>query len=234
MLLRREADAEASVVEVDHVVERRREAVVEVGRARRQARRIGPLNLPMSAHLPVISARPGSVVCTVAPVVSVAQRVERQVGRAPRRRGEADVDRQRAPSDCRRWACRGRSCRCRRWRVIAELVVEPVDAGDGDRLGVEERLAARDCAARAVGAVGLAGRAAPAVVEVKTCGVERRRARRRIAAEHVVDAEMEGDGGEDCRAAVALLGGQVAGVVVGGRGGEQRRLEAPRSPTAAR
>src|SRR5262249_37377141 len=34
------------------------------------ARRIGPLNFPMSAHLPLIMARPGSVVCTLSPVDS--------------------------------------------------------------------------------------------------------------------------------------------------------------------
>src|SRR6185437_152759 len=34
-------------------------------------RRIGPLNLPMSLHLPLISARPRSVVCTVSPLLQL-------------------------------------------------------------------------------------------------------------------------------------------------------------------
>jgi len=69
VLLMCEIHREAVVVEVDDRGEVLREAVVEVGRARGKATQDRSLNLPRSAHLPVISARPGSVVCTVAPVL---------------------------------------------------------------------------------------------------------------------------------------------------------------------
>ena len=59
---------ETAFVEVDDVVERRGGAIVEEGARAASARRIGPLNFPMSAHLPVIIARPGSVVWIVSPV----------------------------------------------------------------------------------------------------------------------------------------------------------------------
>jgi hypothetical protein len=55
-----EGDAKALNIEVHHVQQRRRRAIVEIRRPARP-RRIGPLTLPMSAHLPEINARPGSV-----------------------------------------------------------------------------------------------------------------------------------------------------------------------------
>ena len=54
LLLIREADAKALVVEIHRVHQGRSRAVVEIGRARGNPRRIGPLTLPMSAHWPVI------------------------------------------------------------------------------------------------------------------------------------------------------------------------------------
>ena len=68
MLLLGEADVEASVVEIDDGIEIGREAVVEVGRTRGDGAQHRPLKRPMSFHLPVIRARPGSVVAMISPV----------------------------------------------------------------------------------------------------------------------------------------------------------------------
>jgi hypothetical protein len=61
-LLIAEADLETSVVEIDDIARRSSGAVMKVRRPRRQPAQNGFLNLPISVHLPVISACPGSVV----------------------------------------------------------------------------------------------------------------------------------------------------------------------------
>jgi hypothetical protein len=62
VLLVRQADVEARVVELHHLIHRGCRSVMEVGARAARPRRTGPFTLLMSAHLPVINARPGSVV----------------------------------------------------------------------------------------------------------------------------------------------------------------------------
>ena len=56
-----ETDVEPLLVELDRVARGCSGAVVKIRRAGRRPRKIGPLVLPMSAHSPLIRARPGSV-----------------------------------------------------------------------------------------------------------------------------------------------------------------------------
>jgi len=67
-LLGCEADVEALVIEVHHSREILRRAVVEVRCPPREPRSIGPFVFPMSVHLPLSMALPGSVTSTEAPV----------------------------------------------------------------------------------------------------------------------------------------------------------------------
>ena len=115
LLLLGEADVEAVVVEVRPPPRGRlAEPLWKYGARGARSRSIGPLNRPMSAPLAGRSARgPGRSTLTVSPVRLVAQRVERHVGRAARRVGQADVERRDHRVVAARWACRGRSCRCR-------------------------------------------------------------------------------------------------------------------------
>ena len=63
-----EPNAEPVVVEAHDFVQIPRRPAVEIGRARCRSAQRRPLERPMSCQRPVTSARPGSVVCTVAPV----------------------------------------------------------------------------------------------------------------------------------------------------------------------
>ncbi len=67
-VLLREMQAEPGVIKIERVHKRRGGAIVKVWRATCQPLRIGPLNLPMSAHFPVTIARPMSVTWVITPV----------------------------------------------------------------------------------------------------------------------------------------------------------------------
>src|SRR4029450_10275728 len=69
LLLRAQADVEAAIVEVDTSANVAANPLWKYGARAARPRRIGPLNTDMCFHLPVINARPGSVVRRTSPVV---------------------------------------------------------------------------------------------------------------------------------------------------------------------
>jgi len=81
----------AAVVELHHIFERRRRAVVEVRRAGGQGAERRDLNLPTSSHRPVTRARPGSVVRSTQPALRAAQRVGRACRGSVTRRRSAEA-----------------------------------------------------------------------------------------------------------------------------------------------
>ena len=151
----------------------------------------------------------------------VSQGVERHVRRSPARVGQADVERQRH----RVVAGVGRVVAGRAGALDhrhAEVVVQAGDAGDGDRLAVEQRLAARDRLARdgdttaapfAVTVLRVFDVGLPALVERHRVRVERGVAAV-VAHQRVVDAEIRDGTGQERRAAVRAVHVQPAGVVV--------------------
>jgi hypothetical protein len=80
MLRRAEADGEAGVVKVDHIIKGRSRRVVEVRRSHGGISQQRRLNVPISAHLPVTIARPGSVVRTLLLATGVTLTGSRIVG----------------------------------------------------------------------------------------------------------------------------------------------------------
>ena len=81
LLLIGEPDIETLIVEVHRIKQRRGRAVMKVRCTRRQPRRIGPLIFPISAQLPLISARPGSVTWKVCPVRGPAMQCSVKIGK---------------------------------------------------------------------------------------------------------------------------------------------------------
>jgi len=149
------------------------------------------------------------------------ERVERHVRGTPRSVGQTDVERRRN----RVVAGLGGIVASRAMAVedrYSEVVVDALHAGDGDGLVVEDVLPAGDRAAR--GLRPAPRKIAPRVVRVEDRGRERRRSRV-VAADHVVDAEIEGGWGEIGRATVRLRRIELLRVVVECLGREQTKLE---------
>src|SRR5438876_2720894 len=113
-----------------------------------------------------------------------------------------------------------------RERGHSKIVVEALDAGDLDRLGVEQRLSARDRAAGFV-AAGIAAAAierVPRIVELEYDRVGQC-AGTIIAGHDIVDAEVELLLAEVLRTAQRLARGQVPSLIVEHLRGEERILE---------
>src|SRR5260221_5721073 len=136
-----EADAEPLVVEVDGRVQILRRAVMEIRRPRRQ--RAEDRSLEPADILPLAGDQRASRIGDLDRSERrrrVPERVKRQIGRAARRVGQADVERGRDRMIAGAWrvvTCRARSVQY----GDAQVIVEALDTGDPDGLGIEQRLA---------------------------------------------------------------------------------------------
>jgi hypothetical protein len=218
-----QAHVEAAVIERHDVFERRGEPVVEVRGARGQAAQNRPLEPPDVLPL-AADQRPAGVGglhrLAAAPV---AQRVQWHVGCPPRGVGQPEVQRRldRVVAHVRRVMAGGAGAGDARG---IQLVVEALDPGDRDRMGVEERLAVRDRLSRrrSLAVIG-ARQCSPGVEDREDPRVERRVGR--VLPKRVVDADEEVLPRQGERAAPGALGLELAGRGIGVLSREQREFE---------